>query len=101
MDLLDQFTDGGRQRQWAFRDVFLDGVWCLVGCKVKTHVLLLLLLLDSERAKADHKAADAMVACLESRAWHEFMVDDIIGQCRIAELMEGWYLCTEVLKEHL
>ena len=102
MDLLDQFTDGGGQWRWAFRDVFLDGVWCLVGCKVETRVLLSLLLLDGECEKADRKDADAMVACLESQAWHKFMVlDDIIAQHRIAELVEGQYLCAEVLEEHL
>ena len=101
MNLLDQFTDGSGQWQWPFCDVFLDGIWCLVGCKVKTCVLLSLLLLDGECEKADRKDADAVVACLEGWAWHEVMVDNIIGQCHIAELTEGWYLCMEVLKEHL
>ena len=35
MDLMDQLADGGGQWWWSLRDVFLDGIWCFVGCKVK------------------------------------------------------------------
>ena len=101
MDLLDEFADGSGQWQWPFHHVFLDGVWGFVGHEVEARFFLALLFLDGEGAKADCEDADAMVAYFESQAWHEFVVDDVVGEHHVAELAEGWHLCAELCKEHL
>ena len=101
VDLLHQFADGGGQWRGTLCHVFLDGVGCFVGGELKVCVFLPLLFLDGECAEADGEDAYAMVAGLKGGAWHEFVVDDVVGQSRVAEFPEGRYLCAKVIEEGL
>ena len=79
--------------------MFLNSVWCLVGCMIKKGFFLLLLFLNSEGLQANHEDADPMMVGFVSWSWGYLVVHDVIEECGVAELMKGRYVCPQLQEE--